>query len=404
MAAATPVDGVPVDAGSTAGVSAAAMAAQTGATIAAERTVSTPRNRYNLNLIAALVAMAILLLALLAAVFIWHIPQSWWGSGQPPVLAERDRQAVENGLLEALRAERDRLKGLLDGDVCALPSSELPGGALDLPPRGTPVQPDAPDAATPQTPDGAAAPAPSPAHKASTLNDYLERSTVLILTDSAMGSGFFVDSRHIVTNRHVVESENGGGAVADVLVTSKALGGLLEGHVQTTTAKSEIGTSDYAIIELDETPADHPVALPLARHVEKLETVIAAGFPGYLVMQDPAMQRLRKGDVSAAPEMVLSEGKVQVVHYREGAPPIIIHSADISQGNSGGPLVDECGRLVGINTFIGMDEESGRRGLFSLGAADLSQFLARNGIAVRVEDTACTPAAPTPERQPGTTE
>jgi hypothetical protein len=131
--------------------------------------------------------------------------------------------------------------------------------------------------------------------------------------------------------------------------------------------------------------------LPIAQSVEKRVTVIAAGYPGYLVQNDPAMKRLNEGDLSAAPELILSEGKVQVTHRSASGVPIVVHSADISQGNSGGPLVDACGRIVAINTFIGVDKQSGRRGLFSLGGSDLLDFLGTKKIAARTDVTPCEP-------------
>ena len=133
-------------------------------------------------------------------------------------------------------------------------------------------------------------------------------------------------------------------------------------------------------------------SLPLATGVEKRVTVIAAGFPGHLIKSDPAVQALAKGDPTAAPELVMSEGKVEVIHTHQNGIPIVVHSADISQGNSGGPLVDRCGRVVGINTFIDTDPQSGRRGLYSLGSADLIAFLTAQNAPVRIDTATCPPS------------
>ena len=53
-----------------------------------------------------------------------------------------------------------------------------------------------------------------------------------------------------------------------------------------------------------------------------------------------------------APEVVLSKGTVSAIQNKERNTPMVLHSADISAGNSGGPLIDSCGRGVGINTYI----------------------------------------------------
>lgn len=224
------------------------------------------------------------------------------------------------------------------------------------------------------------------------LNQQLERATALVIAPEAgsMGSAFFIAPDLLVTSRHVIQGA--GGPTRNVLVTSRALERPLRGEVVIVSDGTGIGRRDYAVIRLRDTPAHPPVVLPFARSVEKRVTVIAAGYPGYLVQNDPAMKRLTAGDLSAAPELVLSEGKVQVTHKSQVGVPLVVHSADISQGNSGGPLVDSCGRVVAINTFIGLDPDSGRRGLYSLGSDDLQDFLELKGIKARLAEGTCDPS------------
>ena len=62
---------------------------------------------------------------------------------------------------------------------------------------------------------------------------------------------------------------------------------------------------------------------------------------------------------------------------------MIAHSADISPGSSGGPLVNECGDLVGINTFI-TDGGGGAAGKFAISAGVAQAFLSQNGVSVPV--------------------
>ena len=47
----------------------------------------------------------------------------------------------------------------------------------------------------------------------------------------------------------------------------------------------------------------------------------------------------------------MTQGVVTVVQNRGQDLPIVIHTADISPGNSGGPLIDERGRVVGVVTL-----------------------------------------------------
>ncbi len=70
-----------------------------------------------------------------------------------------------------------------------------------------------------------------------------------------------------------------------------------------------------------------------------------------------------------------------------GGTHTVGHSAEISPGNSGGPLVDECGRVVGVNTFAVVD---GAQAKYALSSADLAAYLKQNGITARVRNDPCS--------------
>lgn len=318
------------------------------------------------------------------------------GTSQMQCVAEITKGTISQaGDLEELKAAVARAASDVRRQMSCQPTDT--GRPGELPGKADPT-----DTAQPASPVGTPKPAdpqqaaPSPAAKdpdrsSLTLNDQLERASALIIAPQlgSTGSGFFISPDMLVTSRHVVQAK--GRTARDVIVTSKALKRPYKGEVVATSDESAIGGRDYAVIRLNEVPYPTPVILPITGSVEKRSTVIAAGYPGYLTQGDPAMQRLSAGDLSAAPDLVLSEGKVQVMHESTSGVPIVVHSADISQGNSGGPLVDACGRIVAINTFIGVDPQSGRRGLFSLGGSDLLAFLRMKGITARTVSSACDP-------------
>ena len=90
------------------------------------------------------------------------------------------------------------------------------------------------------------------------------------------------------------------------------------------------------------------------------------------------------GAIAAYEKLVYSDGVVNVVLDR--TPRLIVHSATVSQGNSGGPLVNAAGHVVGINTFIKLDEESYRQSSLAIVASSAMDFLREAGAPFAVAD------------------
>jgi hypothetical protein len=59
---------------------------------------------------------------------------------------------------------------------------------------------------------------------------------------------------------------------------------------------------------------------------------------------DEAYGRLIEGDATAIPTVILTDGKISAVQTSPTGLKIMPHTAAVSGGNSGGPLVDACGR------------------------------------------------------------
>ena len=354
-----------------------------------------------------------ILLVLLLLLLWWY----FWGQ-------YRGDQPSTASVLDDLRAERNRLLELLE-DPCAPAAqgyieqngSENPAGVMSGPGGGvvsgsaTGVdgsQNDASAAASTEagsdanttvqeqqvTPeDGQSGDANLDASSArpkdmTELAKAAEKSVVLILSASrnggaAMGTGFFISPQFIVTNRHVVEQSRD----LSAFVTSEWLGDVQKAKVVAMSPDAEIGNADFALLKLANPSTGVP--LPVSNRIDKLMRVVSAGYPAFLTQGDPALERLIGGDRNSAPEMVFTTGEVSVVQKHPNKPDIVIHSADISQGNSGGPLMNMCGDVVGVNTFVGQDAQSGRRGLFSISGADLQDFLNEHGASFQSAVNPC---------------
>ncbi|MBI4258772.1 MAG: trypsin-like peptidase domain-containing protein [Thaumarchaeota archaeon] len=143
------------------------------------------------------------------------------------------------------------------------------------------------------------------------------------------GSGFVYDGQgHIVTNNHVVE----GATRFDVsFIDGSNVRGSLVGADP---------YSDLAVIKVDLPAGTHP-ALPLgdSSNLEVGQTILAIGNPFGLGGSMSA------GIVSQLGRQLRAVGGFLIVG-------VIQIDAAVNPGNSGGPLLDLNGRVVGVNTAI----------------------------------------------------
>ncbi|MGL4608566.1 MAG: S1C family serine protease [Trueperaceae bacterium] len=148
-------------------------------------------------------------------------------------------------------------------------------------------------------------------------------------TQEGAGSGFVLDdSGHILTNYHVIEDAEG------IEVTFSD---------ETTLTAELVGIdprNDIAVIKVEPTQALQPVELGESKTLQVGQRTIAIGNPF-----GEFSRSLTTGVVSAlnrtieGPEGLTISGMIQT-------------DAAINRGNSGGPLLDSMGRVIGINSAI----------------------------------------------------
>jgi len=153
----------------------------------------------------------------------------------------------------------------------------------------------------------------------------------------ALGTGFVVDSGgYILTNAHVVD-ENGQKASGVTVVFNQ--GGSQTQRVKGELVGVDVG-SDVAVIKVDPKGLDlKPLPLGDSGKVIIGEPVVAIGNPlGYDFS-------ITSGIVSATGRSLQSPNGMTI-------PNGIQTDAAINQGNSGGPLIDSQGKVIGINEQI----------------------------------------------------
>lgn len=358
-----------------------------GAVAGAPIVIEEPRRRGWIPVaVAAGVAGLALLISFIPGVLLYDT----WRPPAPPV--PQIDEAARRQTAEALQQRIQQLRRELSEQVCR-PIDNAPGAP---PPPGR-------SGALPSIqPAPASLPAPqngSLTQPPDSLRSYLVQATALVVVEGsesiAHGSAFFVNERQLVTNRHVVETSTSG----RVKVVSPAFGGSIEGQVVASSGQGD--KNDFAVIQVQSGGA-HPV-IPLQQAAEQLQPVIASGYPGLVVASDDAFIRVLRGDASAQPEPVLTEGVVTATQTVDSIARVL-HSAMILSGNSGGPLVDKCGRLIGVNTYVKRNQEQVVSLNFALGTQALRDFLVSNQIAFTADAACPSPpqaAAPAPAPAPG---
>lgn len=148
--------------------------------------------------------------------------------------------------------------------------------------------------------------------------------------EGSVGSGWLFDTRgHIVTNNHVVAN------ASEVIVTFyddfQAIGRVIGSDPY----------SDLAVIQVDSLPPDvHPLELGMVDQVQVGDLVAAIGSPFGLG------STLTIGVVSALGRDI----PALVSNY--SIPQAIQTDAAVNPGNSGGPLLNLQGQVIGVNSQI----------------------------------------------------
>jgi S1-C subfamily serine protease len=201
----------------------------------------------------------------------------------------------------------------------------------------------------------------------------LEAATVRVLVFSDQmkylghGTGFFIDKNTVVTNRHVIE------AGKKFAITSSFLGkDPLPARLIAATRDSEYTNPDFAVLRAEKVP-ENVRALALSTQPKLLQTVVASGFPSSEIRVDANL---------VTPNTVFSQGEVSVLQPQPNNMVLVLHTARIATGSSGGPLVNRCGNVVGVNTFIGAQTDKfSDRSLYALSGNALRSFLDQSGVS-----------------------
>ncbi len=196
--------------------------------------------------------------------------------------------------------------------------------------------------------------------------EEIEKSVVriLVLKDKKIngGSAFLINNDgNFVTNYHVIKD-------ADKIRV--LFGDADDVNAEVLFASPQL---DLAILKIDYIGLPVPIRIRISE-VKKGEKIYASGFPA---ITDQEMDASRK----LTPTSTLTNGIISNVDKSSWSSSItdrvrIQHTANINKGNSGGPLLDNCGDVIGVNTF----GEAKENFYLALSSIEIKKFLDQKGV------------------------
>jgi putative serine protease PepD len=265
-----------------------------------------------------------------AAVVVPTAPESTGPAPEPVVDPDAPRRSLAPILVICLVTAllAGGLGGTL-GYVFAVKGGVGRGGGTAL---GSPSQ--APPAAANRAPDSLAGVAKS-----------VLPSVVTVHVTNAIGSGFVVSQDgYIITNDHVVEGANGPMSVT-----------FHDGSTSTAALVGRDPESDVAVIKVAKSGLT-AVQLGNSDDIAVGDPVLAFGSP-------LALENTVTAGIISAVDRAIKAGDTDTTRYYAA----IQTDAAVNQGNSGGPLVDSSGKVIGMNSVIrsigSADTEAGNIGL-----------------------------------------
>lgn len=179
------------------------------------------------------------------------------------------------------------------------------------------------------------------------------------------GSGFAVAPNRVVTNAHVVaqaQQTQEGQTVSIGVVPSQGAQASRARVVAYDPAR------DLALLEVEDIQLP-----PIPLYVGPLDDgspIAALGYPGNV---DLATARSADDYIQPLPP-TRSVGIFSNVRPINGITTLL-HTANIARGHSGGPLLDQCGRVLGVNTLITRNQDGDAPFAFAVSNRELTAFL-----------------------------
>ncbi|MBP7835270.1 MAG: trypsin-like peptidase domain-containing protein [Rhodoluna sp.] len=205
---------------------------------------------------------------------------------------------------------------------------------------------------------------------------------------SGNGSGVFLTSDgFVITNAHVVTLD---GSTSNVKLQVKTS----DGHVYTAKVVGTDPINDLAVIKVDAPISFTPVQFADSSKINVGDRVVAIGAPLGLAntVTEGIVSALNRTIAVASAEVPESQGLGGLQFFSGSGTAVNLRviqtDAAINPGNSGGALVDEEGRLIGINVAIASAGSGAQAGNIGVGFAIPSNVAQRIASEIMATGTA----------------
>ena len=216
------------------------------------------------------------------------------------------------------------------------------------------------------------------------------------------GTGYLVSKQgHMLTNHHVVAPDFED-ADEDSLIRVLIRAGMKPQVFVVRTTGKRLSLQSANILAAEAKPdlsliqaqglSGTPLVLADSQHSQPTLKVFSIGFPG---ASDDISDLGGMAHPKEFTTAVVSEGSLKRSFHREGAA-LLEHHAPISGGNSGGPLVNLCGQVVGTNVAVHYTQQGTA---IAIDNSESKALLEQHNIPFQSSDAACEDPALAKQKQ-----
>lgn len=190
------------------------------------------------------------------------------------------------------------------------------------------------------------------------------------------GTGFAVGPELVVTNAHVIADMADNPTLRMLVIPAQGV----RGYLAKVAAFSP--RNDLALLRVP--GAGLPPATLSPATVPDGQQVFAVGYPGNVDLA----QGLDEVDLITPTPPVKVAGTISAGRSSRSFDTLL-HTAPLATGNSGGPLMDGCGRVIGVNSFGTISDGSESDFFFAVSMREVLPFLRGAGVSARSNALPC---------------